>query len=157
MNLINWPLLLTAVLLGTGLGLQAPINAWIGRRLGSRYWGASFSIGISVVVILAFTLLVIRSIPDPRIGWAAPWWVGLGGIFGAIFVAGAVILVPRLGVALFFTCVVSGQMLISLLVDRFGWFELPMRSLTLERILGVVLVIAGMLLIQRGSEGGEVP
>ena len=110
-----------------------------------------------MVVILAFTLLVIRSIPDPRIVWAAPWWVWLGGIFGAIFVAGAVILVPRLGVALFFTCVVSGQMLISLLVDRFGWFELPMRSLTLERILGVVLVIAGMLLIQRGSEGGEVP
>ena len=67
MNLINWPLLLTAVLLGTGLGLQAPINAWIGRRLGSPYWGASFSIGISGVVILAFTLLVIRSIPDPRI------------------------------------------------------------------------------------------
>ena len=47
MSLFNWPLLVTAILLGMGLGIQAPINAWIGKRLGSPYWGAGFSISIS--------------------------------------------------------------------------------------------------------------
>ena len=28
MSLFNWPLLVTAILLGMGLGIQAPINAW---------------------------------------------------------------------------------------------------------------------------------
>ena len=44
MNIFNWPLMVTAILLGMGLGIQAPINAWIGKRLGSPYWGAGFSI-----------------------------------------------------------------------------------------------------------------
>ena len=35
MSLFNWPLLVTAILLGMGLGIQAPINARIGKRLGS--------------------------------------------------------------------------------------------------------------------------
>ena len=70
-----------------------------------------------------------------------------------LFLAGAIVLAPRLDVALFFTGVVSGQILISLRIDRFGWFEIPMRSLTFERMLGAVLMIGGGLLIQRGSEG----
>ena len=101
MNLYNWPLLLTAIFLGMGLGIQAPINAWIGKRLGSPYWGASFSISISLVVILLFVVVMVRKVPSLETVWNAPWWVWLGGIFGTIFVAGAIVLGPKLGMALF--------------------------------------------------------
>ena len=87
MSLFNWPLLVTAILLGMGLGIQAPINAWIGKRLGSPYWGAGFSISISLVVILLFVFIMVRTIPSAETIWNAPWWVWLGGIFGAMFVA----------------------------------------------------------------------
>ena len=87
MSLFNWPLLVTAFLLGMGLGIQAPINAWIGKRLGSPYWGAGFSISISLVVILLFVFIMVRTIPSAKTIWNAPWWVWLGGIFGAMFVA----------------------------------------------------------------------
>ena len=63
MNLYNWPLLLMAVFLGMGLGIQAPINAWIGKRLGSPYWGASFSISISLVVIFLFVMVIVPKFP----------------------------------------------------------------------------------------------
>jgi uncharacterized membrane protein YdcZ (DUF606 family) len=43
-----------------------------------------------------------------------------------LFLAGAIVLASRLDVALFFTGVVSGQILISLRIDRLGWFEIPM-------------------------------
>ena len=148
MNLYNWPLLLMAVFLGMGLGIQAPINAWIGKRLGSPYWGASFSISISLVVIFLFVMVIVPKVPSFETVLNAPWWVWLGGIFGAMFVAGAIVLGPRLGMALFFTCVVFGQVSISLLIDRFGWFEIPMRELNFTRILGTLLVIGGILLIQ---------
>ncbi len=42
MNLYNWPLLLTAIFLGMGLGIQAPINAWIGKRFGKPLLGCKF-------------------------------------------------------------------------------------------------------------------
>ena len=69
MNLYNWPLLLTAIFLGMGLGIQAPINAWIGKRLGSPYWGASFSISISLVVILLFVVVMVRKVPSLETVW----------------------------------------------------------------------------------------
>ena len=75
MSLFNWPLLVTAILLGMGLGIQAPINAWIGKRLGSPYWGAGFSISISLVVILLFVFIMVRTIPSAETIWNAPWWV----------------------------------------------------------------------------------
>ena len=64
MSLFNWPLLVTAILLGMGLGIQAPINAWIGKRLGSPYSSAGFSISISLVVILLFVFIMVRTIPS---------------------------------------------------------------------------------------------
>ena len=103
MSLFNWPLLVTAILLGMGLGIQAPINAWIGKRLGSPYWGAGFSISISLVVILLFVFIMVRTIPSAQTIWNAPWWVWLGGIFGAMFVAGAIVLGPRMGICLLYT------------------------------------------------------
>ena len=54
---------------------------------------------------------------------------------------------------MFFTCVVFGQVSISLLIDRFGWFEIQIRELSFSRILGVLLVIAGILLIQKEEFG----
>ena len=153
MNLYNWPLLLMAVFLGMGLGIQAPINAWIGKRLGSPYLGASFSISISLVVIFLFVMVIPPKVPSFETVLNAPWWVWLGGIFGAMFVAGAIVLGPRLGMALFFTCVVFGQVSISLLIDRFGWFEIPMRELNFTRILGTLMVIGGILLIQKEDLG----
>ena len=103
------------------------------------------------MVILLFVFVMVRTIPSAETIWNAPWWVWLGGIFGAMFVAGAIVLGPRMGLALFFTCVVFGQVSISLLIDRFGWFEIQIRELSVSRILGVLLVIAGILLIQKGG------
>ena len=71
----------------------------------------------------------------------------------SLVVAGAIVLGPRLGMALFFTCVVFGQVSISLLIDRFGWFEIPMRELNFTRILGTLLVIGGIILIQKEDLG----
>ena len=153
MSLFNWSLLVTAILLGMGLGIQAPINAWVRKRLGRPYWGAGLSVSISLVVILLFVFIMVRTIPSAETIWNAPWWLWLGGIFRAMFVAGAIVLGPRMGMALFFTCVVFGQVSISLLIDRFGWFEIQIRELSVSRILGVLLVIAGIFLIQKEEFG----
>ena len=96
---------------------------------------------------------MVRTVPSSETIWNAPWWVWLGGIFGAMFVAGAIVLGPRMGMALFFTCVVFGQVSISLLIDRFGWFEIQIRELSVSRILRVLLVIAEIHLIQKEEFG----
>ena len=48
------------------------------------------------------------------------WWQFLGGLGGALIIAGQSIVVPILGVALFTVAVIAGQTANSLVVDRAG-------------------------------------
>ncbi len=61
----------------------------------------------------------------------------------------AVVLAPKLGAGTLVAAVVAGQMFTSLLLDHYGLIGFPVHSLSLVRFLGAVLVIAGVILIQR--------
>ena len=88
---------------------------------------------------------------DPSLAAAAriPWWAWSGGLFGAIFIGLAIVLVPQLGAATFIALLVAGQMLASLMFDHFGWFSLAQRPIDLTRLIGVALLIGGVILIRR--------
>jgi bacterial/archaeal transporter family-2 protein len=77
----------------------------------------------------------------PYIAWA-------GGIFGAIFIATSVIMIPRLGVATVITFVLVGQILSSLLFDHFGLLGAPQHQITFVRLLGAACLIAGAVMIR---------
>ena len=76
-------------------------------------------------------------------------WAWLGGAYGAVFVVAAAFAVPRLGVASTITLMIAGQLALSLVLDHFGWLGVPRQPLSLTRIAGVALVLAGVLLVRR--------
>ena len=79
-----------------------------------------------------------------------PWWIFLAGFIGALFVAGGVVIAPVTGAPALLRPVIAGQLLGATLADHFGLFGLAVRPLSLERALGLALVLAGALLVQRG-------
>jgi transporter family-2 protein len=140
-----------AVAIGACLSLQPPINAVMARMLGSSLLAACISIAISLVfAILAWATWGGGS-GDLGLLAALPWWVVVGGIVGVVFVAGGVIVAPLLGVALFFVCVVAGQLLAATLLDQLGAFGLPPKPLNATKLLGLGLVLAGAALVQRSN------
>ena len=66
------------------------------------------------------------------------------------FVAGGVVIAPIAGAQLFFISVIAGQLLGATLADHFGLFGLSTRPVSLERTLGLALVLAGAFLVRRG-------
>jgi transporter family-2 protein len=64
-----------------------------------------------------------------------------------IVLAGAA-LTPRLGAAAFIAAVVGGQLLSSVLLDHFALLGLEPRAITPGRILGALMVIAGVACIK---------
>ena len=60
----------------------------------------------------------------------------------------ALMLLPKLGASGFVALALAGQMLASLMLDHFGLFGLVERQLTTPRVLGALLLIAGVALIQ---------
>jgi transporter family-2 protein len=143
--------LVAAVAIGACLALQPPINAAMARTLGSSLLASVVSIAISLVVVVPVWLVVGQGGGDLAQLRALPWWVVLGGVIGVVFVAGSVLVAPTLGIALFFVCVVAGQLLAATLVDHVGAFGMPTKPVDLMKLVGLGLVLLGAALVQRNG------
>jgi transporter family-2 protein len=138
-----------AIAAGVSVVVQQVLNANLRTALNSAAWSgfASYFVG---VVCMAMLVLALRDpLPSASVLARVPWWAWGGGVFGAIFIAIAIVLVPQLGAATFIALIVAGQMVASITFDHFGWFGLTQRAIDLPRLAGVALLVAGVVLIRR--------
>ena len=110
-------LVLIALTVGVVLPAQAGINAQLRIWLGHPIQAALVSFTVGTLVLFASSLALRLSWPSVDHLGSAPWWVWVGGIFGATYVSMAVVLAPRLGAATLIGASVAGQLIGSLLLD----------------------------------------
>ncbi|MBE7244390.1 MAG: DMT family transporter [Actinomycetospora chiangmaiensis] len=137
-----------AVLAGAGLVVQQILNANLRAGLASAAWAgfASYFVGLAC---MAFLVMALRDpMPAASLAGRIPWWTWTGGLFGALFIGLAILLVPKLGAATFFALLVTGQMLASVLFDHVGLLGLAQRPVDLPRLVGVALLVGGVVLIR---------
>jgi transporter family-2 protein len=140
-----------AVLLTAGAGgliaLQAPINAGLGRATGSLPAAfVSFLVGtiaLGAIVVLSGKAGGLSSTFD------VSWYYLIGGLLGAVYVANALVAVSVVGAGGVAAATITGQLTFSVVIDRLGLFGLDQVALGPERIAGVVLLLAGTVLIVR--------
>lgn len=106
----------------------------------------SFLIGTVVLAIAWAT--IDRTSPAALKG--APGWAWLGGFYGAEFVAVLAYAAPRLGISVALTAAIASQLVAALVVDHFGLFGVRVEPVTIGKLAGVALVIAGAVLVRRG-------
>lgn len=139
---------LLVMLAGVSAVLQQVLNANLRTQIGSPWWAGSASYLVGLVVMLAVALLA----PGPRLGQLGAtgthWTSWTGGLFGAIFVGTAILMVPRLGAATTLALIVVGQMFGSLAFDHFGVLGLPQQSANAVRIAGAGCLVLGVVLIR---------
>lgn len=137
-----------ALAAGAVLPFQAASNSAVGRALGHPLWGALTSLSVSVLAILP--MLALLKAPSPAVAAAlrGPWWLWIGGLFGAIYVAAAASVTSKLSAGGFLVCVVAGQMVASVFVDHFGLMGLASRPVSVTRLVGVALILGGAFLVQ---------
>lgn len=138
-----------ALIMGLFMAVQPAINLELRRFVGSPAQAAMVSTFVSTISLGIFVFAIQRK-PWPSFADAqsTPWWIWIGGLLGATYVAVSVVLIQRLGAAFAFSLVVLGQMVTALVMDRFGWFGIPIHDLNPGRIVGVALVILGVVLIR---------
>jgi transporter family-2 protein len=71
-----------------------------------------------------------------------------GGIFGAIYIAISILLLPRIGAATLVALIVLGQMVASLAFDHYGILGLPVQPVGLMRLLGAGFLVVGVALVK---------
>jgi transporter family-2 protein len=139
---------LVGVLAGCLVGMQAPVNARLGKSIGSIQ-AATFSFLVGTVVLLAIAAFVSGGLGELANFGRAPWWALVGGLLGAVYVTVALIAVRTLGASGLTAVVIAGQLAISVAIDRFGLFGLARQHIGVSRIAGLVLLVAGVVLVVR--------
>ncbi|BCQ59549.1 hypothetical protein PBOI14_12990 [Pseudomonas sp. Boi14] len=74
----------------------------------------------------------------------------MGGLAGVLYITVALLMAPRLGALNFIMAVIIGQLLISLIIDYFGLVGLPRKDISLQKLIGVLVVIGGFVITTRG-------
>ena len=137
---------LLAMLAGAALPVQTGVNSTLRQTVGHPLWATiiSFSVGALSAGLLLLVLRVPLPTAFPPLGWR---W--LGGSLGVIYIGISLLLAPRLGAASLVGTVVAGQLCASLILDHFGWLGFPQHLVSAPRVLGAVLLGAGVWLISR--------
>ncbi len=141
-------IVLLVVLAGMGQPIQAAMNARLRESVDSPALTAllSFVVGAVVLAIVTSSGTLGRGTLSGLN--RAPWWSWLGGLSGAFSVITALIALPRAGSAVVISAALLGQTAASLAIDHFGWLDVPRVPINALRVAGVILLFAGVLLIQ---------
>jgi transporter family-2 protein len=139
---------LLAVMAGCFVGLQAPVNARLGRQVGSLQ-AATVSFVVGTLVLLLVAALSSRGLGGITGAGRVPWWALIGGILGAVYVTVALVTVRTLGVSGLTAIVVAGQLTIAVVVDRFGLFGIAKQQIGVARVAGLVFLLVGVVLVVR--------
>lgn len=145
----NYVFLLIAVLAGMMMPTQAAVNNKLAGVVSSPVLAAFISFAVGTLALLVYILAAGIPLGNLTAAKNAPLIAWTGGIMGAFFVAAAVILVPRLGVALTFSLIIAGQMLVTLIIDHFGLLGVPIKEINYMRVTGATLITLGVILIRK--------
>ena len=133
---------------GCCIALQASANGKFRQNIDSPEYAAFFSICGTFITAIVTMLLLRPTPPSYSVLRETQWWNWIGGPLGALIVLAGAALTRELGAALFIALVVGGQLLCSLLLDHYALVGLNEQPVTPGRILGALLVVAGVLCIK---------
>jgi bacterial/archaeal transporter family-2 protein len=139
-------IILIGLIGGISVGLQSPISAAMGQRVGGT--ASSFIVHMSGM-LLSGVLLFLRGGEKIR-DWASlPWYMLGAGVFGVILYQSMTITFPRLGSTTMISLIIIGQLVMGIIIDHFGWFNVTVHSITPTRLAGVVVLMIGTYLIAK--------
>ena len=133
---------------GCLVGIQAPVNSRLGKVVGTLP-AASFSFLVGTAALVLITSIVGGGLGALGGIGRAPWWALIGGLLGAVYVSVALVVVRTLGAAGLTAVVITGQLAVSVAIDRFGLLGVAKQQVSSHRVLGLVLLVAGVVLVVR--------
>lgn len=140
-----WWIILTVVVGGAAISIQAPINAALGRELGAPVPAAAVSFGVGFLVLVTVALIQGQGGSLLKVT-QVPVWTLFGGVLGAWYVFTSVWGVSTLGVVTLVAALILGQMAAAMIIDATGALGMAVREVTPTRLAAAGLVGAGLLL-----------
>ena len=128
--------------------VQQAVNSNLRIEIGSAWWAGFVSYFGGTIVMLIMVVLMRAPMLSPSVVSNSTWWSWTGGLFGAIYIAISILLLPRIGAFAVIALIVVGQLVTSLAFDHFGILNVPHYPVSITRIVGGIFLLAGAVLIR---------
>jgi transporter family-2 protein len=133
-------------LIGIVLAVHLSMNAQVGLILKNPKMGNAlfWCIGGVTALLIGFSnwdVDVFQRLKE------VPVWLLTAGVIGAALVFGIAWIIPQIGAAPAFVLMVAGQVVAGLVVSHFGLLGAPVEPITLTKVIGVLLLVAGVSLV----------
>lgn len=139
-------LVLIGIVAGIGSALQSGSNGALEKGLAAPLWTVVVVSAVTLLGAVVIALLVGERFPVATLGRPA-WWAWIGGVFGLGFVLATVFAAPRLGAGMFVGLVVTASTVAGLALDHWGLMSFDVHRAGVGRIVGGLLMIAGVGLV----------
>jgi len=141
------PLILLAFAGGAVLPLQMGVNGFLKNGLGHPMQATFVSFTVGSLAALLACVLLRTPLPTAEKLATPAFWMWFGGCFGMFYVFTTIIAGPRIGAALAVSLAIAGQLIMAALLDHTGALGFPQHSISLMKLFGIGLVIAGVLVV----------
>lgn len=138
-----------ALITGALIPIQAATNAVFSKSIGNPVITGLMVFIVGLAGMILFTLFSRTSLPNVQQLSSAPAYSYLGGLIVATYVVMITILAPRIGVGPAIGLIVTGQIICAVLIDHFGLFNVASHPMSMTRIAGVLLMIAGVYCVMK--------
>jgi bacterial/archaeal transporter family-2 protein len=135
---------LFALLAGAALSFEGGIYAELGKHIG-KLETSFYNFFMGTILIGLIWLFWGKG----KLSYTmqAPKWSLLGGLLGGIYLTVIVISVPFVGVGITMVSVMIGQLLMSMVVEHFGWLGSKKARVNKEKIFAIVAMLIALILI----------
>lgn len=136
------------IVAGSMITIQSVLNSALGKKTGN--FGSVLVLTlVSILVLLVLITFFPNTANFQSIPGRTEWYLYLGGVLGVVILAAPIFLIPRIGATSTLTALVVGQLFLAVIIDHFGLFNFPKIEISLMRVAGVILLVAGALLIKQ--------
>jgi transporter family-2 protein len=144
---MNYIYILFAFLVGLAITVQAGVNANLRQAMANPILAAVISFGSGFIVLVLLLLASGGSVPPLDTVKQVSWWKWMGGAMGAVYMITVIVSVPKIGTANLVSLSVAGQLLAAVILDHYGFMGFALHPANGWRLLGLVLIMAGVLLV----------
>ncbi|EIZ86980.1 hypothetical protein WYO_0312 [Methylobacterium sp. GXF4] len=143
-----WYLYGLTILAGLANAIQPGQNATLSKSLGLPITAALLTLLVSTAALLVGGLALGKlEMPSGQQLVQVPWWAWLGGFLSVLLILAQLYASPTIGAASFLGIIVTVGVGASIVLDNYGWVGFAVHPASLWRILGAVLMTAGVALV----------
>jgi transporter family-2 protein len=146
---VNWIIYVLAAAAGAANPAQAGANAELKKTLHDALPATMFVYLSGLFGILFLWLFVRQAFPDAQKFSATPWWAWTGGLLSIGATLAGAVFAQRMGSGVFTGVSVTASLVMSIILDNFGWIGFRVHPATWPRIAGCGLMVTGLWMIAR--------